>query len=131
MSCTKSGIWPLLYYSSSVCVLHFNVVSFVFSYIWVWIHITIRRVTVLFYPKFMGLVLMLYLLFSLILSIDLRVLNSGILLMPLFSCWSNWLFIAMRVMSTNLCHLISLFCNLNSLLKIPSVLMASLYYNPG
>ena len=38
--------------------------SFVFSYIWVWIHITIRRFTVLFYPKFMYLVLMLYLFFS-------------------------------------------------------------------
>ena len=25
MSCTKSGIWPLLYYSSFLCVLHFNV----------------------------------------------------------------------------------------------------------
>ena len=51
----------------SVCVTFLrcvSVVSFVFSYIWVWIHITIRRVTVLFYPKFMYLVLMLYLLFS-------------------------------------------------------------------
>ena len=26
MSCTKSVIWSLLYYSSFLCVLHFNVV---------------------------------------------------------------------------------------------------------
>ena len=26
MSCTKSGKWPLLYYSSVLCVLHFRVV---------------------------------------------------------------------------------------------------------
>ena len=26
MYCTKSGKWPLLYYSSFLCVLHFNVV---------------------------------------------------------------------------------------------------------
>ena len=26
MPCTKSGKWPLLYYSSFLCVLHFNVV---------------------------------------------------------------------------------------------------------
>ena len=37
---------------------------FVFFYIWVRIHIIIRRVTVLFYPKFMYIVLMLYLLLS-------------------------------------------------------------------
>ena len=58
------------FYRSGVMVLErlkngFSVVSFVFSYFWVWIHITIRRVTVLIYPKFMYLVLMLYLLFSL------------------------------------------------------------------
>ena len=44
MSCTKSGKWPLLYHSSFVCVTFLrcvSVVSFVFSYIWVWIHITI------------------------------------------------------------------------------------------
>ena len=26
MYCAKSGMWPLLYYSSFLCVLHFNVV---------------------------------------------------------------------------------------------------------
>ena len=70
MSCTKSGKWPLLYHSSFLCCVTFlrcvSVVLFVFSYIGVGIHITIRRVTVLFYPKFMYLVLMLYLLFSLV-----------------------------------------------------------------
>ena len=43
----------------SVCVLHFNVESFLFSLIF-----EIRRGTVLVYPTFMYLVLMLYLLFS-------------------------------------------------------------------
>ena len=33
VSCTKSGRWPLLYYCSFLCVLHFNVESFVFSLI--------------------------------------------------------------------------------------------------
>ena len=59
VSCTKSGRWPLLYYCSFLCVLHFNVESFVFSLIF-----EIRRGTVLVYPKFMYLVFMLHLLFS-------------------------------------------------------------------
>ena len=60
MSCTKSGIWPLLYYSSFLYVLHFNVASFVFSNFLEKIHNAIRRVTVLVYAKFMYMGLKLY-----------------------------------------------------------------------
>ena len=69
MSCTKSGISGHCYIlvRFSVCIAFWHcvsVVSFVFSCFWVWVHIAIKRVTVLVCPRFMCLVLVLYLLFS-------------------------------------------------------------------
>ena len=68
MSCTKSGIWPLLYYSSFLCVLHFNVMF-----------LLCRSSPVIFdaFPSVLFCNLDLF-----FLSIDLWISNSGVLLLP-------------------------------------------------